>query len=207
MLQRVLPIALMMCLVTPLAAQTPPGMKMRVDRSQNAADPDDNPQLKVVTADKGFRVTGGPAGVFWNPTDTAMGNYTAKATFRLMKPSNHTNYYGLIFGGNALEGASQAYTYFVVAQDGSFLIKQRSGESTPTVQAATKHAAIKTPDATGQSTNTLEVRVAGDTVSYAVNDTVVHTMPKGTLKTDGLVGVRVNHVLDVQVEGFTLTKK
>ena len=39
-----------------------------------------------------------------------------------------------------------------------------------------------------------------------MNDTVVHTMPKSALKTDGLVGVRVNHMLDVQIEGFTLTK-
>ena len=35
-----------------------------------------------------------------------------------------------------------------------------------------------------------------------VNGTVVHTGPKGGLTTDGLVGVRVNHVLDVQFEGF-----
>jgi hypothetical protein len=140
------------------------------------------------------------------PTNTATGNYTVRATFILQKPSNHTNYYGLVFGGSALEGASQAYNYFVVAQIGRFLIKQRSGESTPTLQAATAHASIKTPDAGGQSTNTLEVRVRADNVSFVVNDTVVHTVPKSGLKTDGLVGVRVNHMLDVQVEGFTLAK-
>ena len=51
-----------------------------------------------------------------------------------MKPSNHTNYYGLVFGGNALDGPSQTYTYFVVAQNGQFLIKQRNGEQTTDVQ-------------------------------------------------------------------------
>ena len=65
---------------------------------------------------------------------------------------------------------------------------------------------VKTPDANGTSVNTLEVRVAGDTVTYLVNDQTVHTMPKGSLKTDGLVGVRINHVLDVQVDGFALGK-
>jgi hypothetical protein len=206
MFQRVAPIALIACLVTPLAAQTPPGLKMRVDRSTNAQDPDDNPELKVVTAGKGFRVTGGPAGVFWNPSNTATGNYTVRATFTLMKPSNHTNYYGLVFGGSALDGAAQAYTYFTVAQNGRFLIKQRSGDSSPTLQQATANAAVKTPDANGQSTNTLEVRVAADNVSFVVNDTVVHTMPRSALKTDGIVGVRVNHMLDVQVDGFAVTK-
>jgi hypothetical protein len=50
------------------------------------------------------------------------------------------------------------------------------------------------------------VRVNGDTVSYVVNGTVVHSGPKGGLKTDGLVGVRVNHVLDVEFEGFEVGK-
>ena len=207
MLQRVLPIALIACLVAPLAAQTPAGMKMRVDRSTSASDPDDNPELKVVTAGKGFRVTGGPAGVFWKPTDTATGNYTVKATFVLQKPSNHVNFYGLVFGGSNLDGADPTYTYFVVAQNGMFTIRQMKGGQAANVAPRTANAAIKTPDANGQSTNTLEVRVAGDTISYVVNGQVVHTTPKTGVTTDGLVGVRVNHMLDVQVEGFELQKK
>jgi hypothetical protein len=206
MLQRVLPIALVACLVAPLSAQAPAGMKMRVDRATDASDPDNTPDVKVTTAGKGFRVTGGPAVVLWQPTNTGNGNYTLKGTFTLMKPSNHVNYYGLIFGGSALEGAAQAYTYFVVAQNGTFMIKGRNGEQTPTVVNRTAHASIKQPDASGQSVNTLEVRVTGDTVSYVVNDQVVHSMPKAGVKTDGLVGVRINHVLDVQVDGFEVRK-
>jgi hypothetical protein len=206
MLQRVLPIALVACLVAPLSAQAPAGMKMRVDRSTSASDPDNTPDVKVAPAGKGFRVTGGPAVVLWQPTNTGSGNYTLKATFTLMKPSNHVNYYGLIFGGSDLDGAAQAYTYFVVAQNGTFLIKGRNGDQTPTIANRTPHASVKQPDANGQSVNTLEVRVAGDTVSYVVNDQVVHTMPKSGVKTDGLVGVRINHVLDVQVEGLEVRK-
>jgi hypothetical protein len=52
----------------------------------------------------------------------------------------------------------------------------------------------------------LEVRVNGDTVGYVINGTVVHSGPKGGLKTDGLVGVRVNHMMDVQFEGFEVGK-
>ena len=207
MLQRVLPMALIACLVAPLAAQTPAGLKMRVDRSTSASDPDDNPELKVVTAGKGFRVTGGPAGVFWKPTDTATGDYTVKATFELQQPSNHVNFYGLVFGGRNLEGADQAYNYFVVAQNGMFQVRQMQAGKATNVAPRTAHAAIKTPDASGKSTNALEVRVAGDTVSYVVNGQVVHTTPKAGMTTDGLVGVRVNHMLDVQVQGFELQKK
>ena len=56
----------------------------------------------------------------------------------------------------------------------------------------------------GQSVNALEVRVGADKIDYLVNNTVVHTTPKtgATMKTDGLYGLRVNHALDVQVDGF-----
>jgi hypothetical protein len=80
------------------------------------------------------------------------------------------------------------------------------GQNATTIQPPTTHAAVIRPGANGQSVNTLEVRVAGDTVSYVVNGTVVHSGPKGSLGTDGLTGVRVNHVLNVHVEGFAIGK-
>ena len=197
--------ALIVCLAAPLLAQAPEGWRMRVDRSEHGEDPDDRPDLQVVNKGKGFQVTGGPAGTFWQPSQTASGNYTAKATFTLNKPSGHTNYYGLIFGGSDLEGAKQAYTYFLVAQDGSYIIRKRTGATVTDVQKTTSHAAVKRPDGSGRSTNALEVRVAGDTVSYLVNGTVVHTSPKSAVSADGSVGVRVNHQLDVVVEDFQVS--
>jgi hypothetical protein len=207
MLQRVVLVALITSLVAPLAAQKPAGWKLRIDASTNAQDPDDRKDVTFMAMGKGFHVAGGPAGVYWNPANTAMGNFTAKGTFTLVKPSSHTNYYGLVFGGQGLDGAKQAYTYFTVAQNGTYLIKQRTGEATRDV-AQSKSPAVKTPDGTGKSVNVLEVRVAGDTVSYVVNGTVVHTMPKADLKatTDGIVGFRVNHVTEVMVEDFQVQK-
>ena len=76
----------------------------------------------------GFHATNPQAAVYWNPANTATGAYTLKGTFTLMKPSGHTNYYGLVFGGSGLDGASQNYTYFLVAQDGTWLVKKREGE-------------------------------------------------------------------------------
>jgi hypothetical protein len=206
MFRRSFLVLLIACVVTPLLAQAPEGWRMRVDRGASGEDPDDRPDLQVVTRGKGFQVTGGPAGTFWRPSQTAAGNYTAKATFTLMKPSGHTNYYGLIFRGSGLEGASQAYTYFLVAQDGTYIIRERMGEKVTDVQKSTQHAAVKRPDTTGRSTNALEVRVAPDNVSYVVNGTVVHTAPRKAATTDGLVGVRVNHQLDVLVEDFQVNK-
>jgi hypothetical protein len=190
----------------PLAAQAPDGWKVRVDRSTSAQDPDDTPNLKFATMGKGFHVTGGPAGTFWNPASTAKGDFTASATFQLMKPSGHVNYYGLIFGGGDLDGATQNYIYFLVAQDGTFTIRHRAGDQVHDVQARSANPAVRQPGADGRSSNALEVRVAGSTISFVVNGTVVHTAPKSGMaaKTDGIVGIRVNHQLDVHVDGFSV---
>lgn len=192
-----------------LAAQSPAGWKVRADRSTNASDPDAAGTIKFVQSGNGFHATNPQAAVYWNPSNTASGNYTLKGTFTLLKPSGHTNYYGLVFGGSSLDGPNQTYIYFLVAQDGTFLVKHRAGDAAVhDVIAKTPNAAIKKPDASGKSTNALEVRVGGDKVDYVVNGTVVQSTPKSgmTAKTDGIYGIRVNHLLDVQIDDFVLTK-
>jgi hypothetical protein len=167
------------------------------------------------------------AAVFWNPGNTATGNYTLKGTFTLNKRSGHMNFYGLVFGGKDLAGAGQNYTYFLVAQDnpaprrgepqplGSWLVKTRTGEATTpafTIPGAAGRSgtigspAIKIPDASGKSVNTLEVRVQASKIDFVINGTVVHSAPKAGINTDGIWGIRSNHQLDVNVDGLTLTK-
>lgn len=188
--------------LAPLAAQAP-GWKVRADRSTNAADPDAAGDIKFMKMGSGFHATNPQAAVYWNPTNTATGAYTVKGTFVLLKPSGHNNYYGLVFGGSDLDNAKQSYTYFLIAQDGSFLVKKRDGDaSTQNVVAKTPSDAIKKPDASGKSTNALEVRVGADKVDYVVNGTVVHSTPKTGVKTDGIYGIRVNHLLEVQIDNF-----
>ena len=207
MLRRLFFASLIVAAVVPLAAQAPAGWKERIDNSANANDPDDNPKVKFVSMGKGFHVTSGPAATYWNPSNTATGNYTLKGTFILFKPSGHTNYYGLVFGGDDLGGPKQNYIYFMVAQDGTYAVIHRAGDQTHSIQRS-KHEAVKVPGADGRSTNALEVRVTAKDISYVVNGTVVHTTPKSgmTEKTDGIVGVRINHLLDVHVDGFEVTK-
>src|SRR5713226_2922415 len=189
-----------------VSAQAPKGWMVRADRSTAASDPDAAGTIKFVTMGTGFHATNPQAAVYWNPANTMTGTYTLKGTFTLMKPSGHTNYYGLVFGGNALEGASQSYTYFLVAQDGTFLVKKREGEVASDVIQKTPGGAIKKPGADGKSTNALEVRVGADKIDYVVNGTVVNSSPKAGTKTDGTYGIRVNHLLEVRVDDFGAKK-
>src|SRR5262249_46440947 len=148
------------------------------------------------------------AAVYWNPANTMSGAYTVKGNFTLVKPSGHTNYYGLVFGGSGLEGAAQEYVYFLVAQDGTWLVKHRQGDATHDIAAKAASEAVKKPGADGKSTNALEVRVGASNVEFFVNGTRVHSAPKSGMlaKTDGIYGIRVNHQLEVHVDGFAAAK-
>jgi len=194
----------LMCL-SPLGAQGPKGWKMRVDRSTSASDPDGSGPIKFTAEGAGFHAVNPQAAIYWNPSNTASGNYTVKGTFTLLKPSSHPNYYGIVFGGSDLEGAQQQYTYFTVAQNGTWLIKKRNGEATENVVGKTPADVVKKPD-DGKSTNALEVRVGADKVDFVVNGQVVHSAPKASLKTDGIYGIRINHILDVQIDNFGVSK-
>jgi hypothetical protein len=199
--------ALALLSVAPLLAQSPKGWKVRSDRSTSASDPDAAGAIKFVTMGSGFHATNPQAAVYWNPANSASGNYTLKGTFTLMKPSGHTNYYGLVFGGSDLESAKQTYTYFLVAQDGTWLVKHRDGDAATDVLPKTPNNAVKKPGADGKSTNALEVRVGASKIDYVVNGTVVGSSPKSAqTKTDGTYGIRVNHLLEVQIDGFSVAK-
>jgi hypothetical protein len=195
--------------IVPLVAQAPKGWKLRADRSTSASDPDAAGNIKFITMGTGFHATNPQAAVYWNPANTAAGDYTLKGTFTLLKPSGHTNYYGLVFGGSDLEGPNQNYLYFLVAQDGTWLVKRREGDkTTQNVAEKAPSDAVRKPDASGKSVNALEVRVSASKIDYLVNGTTVHTTPRTglTAKTDGIYGIRVNHQLEVQIDGFGVSK-
>ena len=194
----------------PLIAQTPKDWRLRVDRSTSASDPDAAGDIKFTTMGTGFHATSPKAAVFWNPANTVAGNYSLQATFTLMSPGAHVEYYGLVFGGSDLEGSGQNYLYFMVAQDGTWLIKRRDGDaSSQNVSAKTPSDVVKKPDSSGKSTNALAVRVLADKIEYVVNGTLVHTTPKTglTAKSDGIYGIRINHRLEVHVDGFAVSKQ
>ena len=190
--------------LAPLAAQTvPQGWKQRIDRSASASDPDAAGNVKFVIQGGGLHATNPQAANYWNPANTASGAYTVKATFTLVKPASHPCYYGLIVGGSNLDGAEQSYLYFQIEQNGTWLIKSRNGNATQQLSQKTPNDAVKKVDANGTSVNTLEVRVGADKVDFVVNGVVVNSAPKtdAFAKTDGIYGLRVTHLLEVQIDG------
>ena len=135
------------------------------------------------------------AAIFWQPNSMAKGDYTISASFAQTEPSGHPNAYGLFFGGSDLSGPNQRYSYFVIRQGGEFLVKKRMGDETPTLVDWTAHDAINDLDDQGRSRNTLAVEVGSSQVRFLVNGTEVPSQPRSAVDTDGITGLRVNHLL------------
>jgi hypothetical protein len=65
-------------------------------------------------------------------------------------------------------------------------------------------AAVHKPDAKGTSTNLLEIDNKSDPgkVVFKVNSEPVHTLDAKATDANGAVGLRVNHNLDLHIDGF-----
>ena len=161
----------------------------------------------------GIHVTAGPAAIYWNAANSPTGNYSVKATFNQTKASAHPEGYGLFIAGHDLDSASQSYAYFLVRQDGKFLINHRADDNTDhKIVDWTANPAVKAIDESGKASNALAINVDATDVHFLVNGTEVHKIARSVLDggnghagTTGIAGIRVNHNLDVHIDAFAVT--
>ena len=135
-----------------------------------------------------------------------MGNYTVKATFTVTKPPSHPVAYGLFIGGTNLDQDSQKYSYFVIREDGQFLIKKRDGSGTSNVAGDWAANPAVTTRSAGVQKNELAIQVANGRVSFMANGKEVASQPATAIDTTGVYGLRIGHGMDIQIEGFGVTQ-
>ncbi|CAN5922400.1 hypothetical protein BH11GEM2_BH11GEM2_36460 [soil metagenome] len=164
---------------------------------------------KFVTMGKGYHVTSGPAAIYWTAKDKVAGPFTASATLSQTKAPSHPEAYGVFFSGKNLEAANRTYYYFLVRGDGKFLVNHRAGAEVHKIVEWTENAAVKKADAKGAATNTLMVDASkADSVRLMVNGVQVAALSAAKAETSGgIVGLRVNHNLDVHIGDFSVMKK
>ena len=184
------------------SGQLPAGWQARTDKDA----PLDG--VKFAPMGGGVHATTGPAVILWRPADQVEGDFALAASFTQTRAPEHPEAYGLFVGGKALQSPEQSYTYFLVRQDGKFLIKTRTGTTTTNVTTGwAEHPAVVKADAAGKATNALRVEQAGGRVRFLVNGTEVHSAAAADVATGGQAGLRINHNLDVHVDGLVLEKK
>jgi hypothetical protein len=173
---------------------------------------------KLAPAGKGLQVTTGPAVTYWNPANTATGNYTVKATFtesNYMGLNDHPHPYGIVIAGNEMGTAGQSYLYCAAYGNGTFIVRGfgpepfQMGGRRPQANAAVNKAEGKGSSVTQE----IAMSVKGDKVECAINGTVVASYDKaelvtaGKLKsTDGIYGLRFAHNTDATVAGLSVTR-
>lgn len=172
---------------------------------------------KFASEGNGFRITTGPAASYWNPANTAKGDFTVKATFREPKQTyNHPHPFGVFIGGSKLDSDQPNMLYCVAYRDGTFVVRQFGGGTPPvtTHMRKTPHAAVQKasgPDA--EVTQEVGWTVKGGRAECVINGQVVagfdsaQIVGPGKLEsTDGIVGIRLSHNSDVIVTGFNIGK-
>lgn len=189
-----------------------PGWQMRIDPRAGGNTPP-----KFVAMGSGFHATSGSRAIYWRAGDVAKGNYKVSATFTLSKPPGHAEAYGLIFAGKDLTGPTQNYLYFTLGGNGTYLIKHRAGDADNLIHTIvdwTPSDAISKPDASGKSTDKLEVDVGADKIRCLINGKEVYSIDRAKAvgpgnmlsTTDGIAGIRVSHNLDVHISDFKISK-
>jgi hypothetical protein len=180
----------------------PRGWTGQTDAKGKEADVD------FAVMDPGWHITLGPAVLLWRPTDKTDGAFTATALLSQTKAPQHPEGYGIFVGGQSLEAdPQQRYTYFLIRGDGKYLIKKRNGANVMNlISAWTAHPAIVKQGPTGEATNRLEVTMDKTRLVFRVNGKEVYSADPRLIDTRGVVGLRVNHNLDLHLQSFDVKK-
>lgn len=194
-----------------------PGWTGKIDANEEKAGQTLS-NAKLAKEGDALHVITGPATTYWNPANSASGDYTVKATFKepkYMNLNSHPHPYGIVVAGNDLGTAQQSYLYCAAYGNGNFIVRGfgpepfqmngRRGEASPAVHKAAGPGEPVTQE--------IAVSVKGGRVECAINGTVVAGYDKAALvsagklkSTDGLYGIRFAHNTDVTVSGLSLTK-
>ncbi|MGH7507703.1 MAG: hypothetical protein ACRELX_18770 [Longimicrobiales bacterium] len=166
-----------------------------------------------------LHVTTGPAVTYWNPANTASGNYTVSATFteaEYMSLNDHPHPYGIVIAGNDMGTDQQSYLYCAAYGNGNFIVRGFGPEPFQ-VNGRRGEANAAVNKAAGQGepvTQEIAVSVNGDNVECAINGTVVGSYPRADLVTagkltsaDGVYGIRFAHNTSATVTGLTVTQQ
>jgi hypothetical protein len=173
---------------------------------------------KLVKEGNALHVTTGPAVTYWNPANTAKGDYTVSATFlepKYMSINDHPHPYGIMIAGNDLGTEQQSYLYCAAYGNGTFIVRgfgpapfQMGGRAPKADAAVNKAAGVGQP-----VTQEIAITVKGDQVSCAINKKTVATFDRSALvtagklkSTDGVYGIRFAHNTDAIVSNFKKTK-
>lgn len=170
-----------------------PGWRCRTD------EPGQEHNVRLVQHGGKLLAATGPNVIFYRPEMQARPPYRLSLEI-IQWSKTHAHGSGLFFGGTDLQGSGQAYAYFLLRGDGTFLVKTRKGEQTHYLTKAwTRDEAVDVRDKNGRSQNRLQVEVGRETTVFRANGFEVFRRPTASLPHAGIFGLRFNHNLDLEL--------
>lgn len=195
----------------PADKEVPGEWVVRTDRGADAVVSSDRKEADIwfVNMVPGWHITTGPAAIFYHPGNTADGNYRVESEIHLFKPERNREAFGIFIGGKNLDNENQSYTYFLLRNTGEYLIKKRSGGDTEVIQSWSDAPTMNryTGETETSVKNTLTIDVSGDTVRFLLNGKPLTSKPKSSVDTDGVVGLRVNHNLNLHISDLKVEEQ
>lgn len=189
----------------------PTGWAFRLEGPNDKID-----DVKFVTMAPGLHFTSGPPGIYWREEDAVTGSFHTLATFSQTKKPTHPEAYGLFVAGKDLKGAGASYVYLIIRGDGMYSIRHGGAAGAKSTNLTTggnangwlASDAVVKEDSTGKAKNTIEVSgdAATKKLTFKINGKVVGEVDAPGGGVAGLVGIRMNHNLDVHVDGFAVHK-
>ena len=164
-----------------------------------------------------LQITTGPAASYWNPANTASGNYTVSATFneaKYMNLNSHPHPYGIFIAGHELGTDEPSELYCAAYGDGRFIVRGFGPAPFQMNGHGEANAAVHKAAGPGKPVEQkIALSVKDGKVECAINDVTVASYDKalvvaeGKLKsTDGIYGIRFAHNTEGTVAGLKLTK-
>lgn len=185
---------------------SPAGWVVRTDAGTSGHSASE--RVNFVTMKPGYHVTTGPAAILFDSTMKATGNWRLEAVIHLFDPGARAEGFGVFFGGRDLGSSAPRYSYALFRRDGKAMLKVRDGASTRTVREWTANPAIPLWRGGPAGTSVrypLVVEARGDRVTLWIGGTRLIDAARSELPADGIVGLRINHSLDVHVETLALS--
>ena len=161
--------------------------------------------IKLTRDSNYYHFVTGPAAIYYNTKNAEYGEYKIEADFIQVKPSQTPEAYGLFFAGSNLQKDNQQYLYFLIRADGKFLIKERNGKDTKEIVKWISDENINLQNKNGQTINKLTITVTNRVIIFGANGKAVKFLRKSLFeKTVGIVGLRINHNLNLKVSGLKI---
>jgi hypothetical protein len=131
-----------------------------------------------------------------------------------MSSNDHPHPYGVFIGGSNLDNDKATALYCAAYGRGTFIVRGFGPGTFQVNGRGTASDAVHKAAGRGEQVEqTIALQVKGDSVSCLINGTSVGTYPKSDVvgagkltSTDGIVGIRVAHNVDVNVKDFKVTK-